>query len=440
MMDRSPTVHYSGVLMFFDDPKRIVVTGMGVVSPLGVGVEEAWERLVSHRSGIRRLPDAAVPDVASKIAGVVPDRAEDPFGFDIEGLVPIRDRKKMDRFIHFALEAARQAIVQANWHPDESGKDRTATIVASGIGGFHSMLDAVTTVQSRGARRLSPFTVSSFLVNLAAGQISIQYGFRGPLGAPVTACAASVQAIGDGMRLIRSGEADVVVCGGAEACINRVTLGSFGAARALSTGFNDRPEHASRPFDRARDGFVMAEGAGMIVLESLEHARHRGAMPLGELIGYATTADAHHPTAARSDGDGAQRAMRLALAMARLPPEEVDYINAHATSTQIGDASELAAIKAVFGTNKGPAISSTKSATGHLLGAAGVFEVIVTLLALRDGRLPPNLNLKDPDEMADGLDLIGPTTRSSDARIALSNAFGFGGVNASIVLKRWMNA
>ncbi|UIJ74019.1 beta-ketoacyl-ACP synthase II [Aurantimonas sp. HBX-1] len=425
--------------MFSENPTRIVVTGMGVVSPLGVGAEPAWERLTSHRSGIRRLPDAAVPDVASKIAAVVPDRAEDEFGFDVEAVVPFKDRKKMDRFIHFALEAARQAVVQSNWYPDEGGKDRTATIVASGIGGFHSMLDAVTTVQTRGARRLSPFTVSSFLVNLAAGQISIQYGFKGPLGAPVTACAASVQAIGDGMRLIRSGEADVVVCGGAESCVSRVTLGSFGAARALSTGFNDRPELASRPFDRARDGFVMGEGAGMLVMESLEHARERGATPLGEIIGYATTADAHHPTAARSDGAGAQRAMRLALGMARVPPEAVDYINAHATSTQIGDASELAAIKAVFGTGRGPAISSTKSASGHLLGAAGVFEIIVTLLALRDGRLPPNLNLTDPDEMAEGLDLIGTTTRAADARIALSNAFGFGGVNASIVLKRWMD-
>ncbi|KQT52113.1 MULTISPECIES: beta-ketoacyl-ACP synthase II [unclassified Aureimonas] len=423
--------------MASESPARIVVTGMGVVSPLGVGAEPAWSRLVANRSGIRRLPDEAVPDVASKIAGVVPGLDEDPFGFDVETIVPSRDRRKMDRFIHFSLEAARQAITQARWAPDEAGKDRTATIVASGIGGFHSMLEAVDIVQTRGVRRLSPFTVSSFLVNLAAGQISIQYGFRGPLGAPVTACAASVQAIGDGMRLIRSGEADVVVCGGAESCIARVTLGSFGAARALSTGFNDRPEEASRPFDRARDGFVMGEGAGMIVIESLAHALARGAVPLGELSGYGTTADAHHPTAARSDGDGAQRAMRLALAMARVAPEEIDYINAHATSTPIGDASELAAIRSVFGKGRGPAISSTKSASGHLLGAAGVFEVIVTLLALRDGLLPPNLNLRDPDEMAEGLDLVGPTTRRSEGRIALSNAFGFGGVNASIVLKRW---
>lgn len=423
--------------MFRQTPQRIVVTGMGIVSPLGVGVEPAWERLVAQRSGVRRLPDAAVPDVAAKIAAVVPGIDEDSFGFDLEGLVPYKDRKKMDRFIHFALEAARQAVSQSGWIPDEAGRERTATIVASGIGGFHSMLDAVTTVQTRGAGRLSPFTVSSFLVNLAAGQISIRYGFKGPLGAPVTACAASVQAIGDAVRLIRSGEADVVVCGGAEACINRVTLGSFGAARALSTGFNDHPERASRPFDRQRDGFVMGEGAGMLVLESADHALERGAVPLGEIAGYGTTADAHHPTAARSDGDGAQRAMRHALAMARLSPGEVDYINAHATSTQIGDASELAAIAAVFGKAGGPAISSTKSATGHLLGAAGVVEVIVTLLALRDGLLPPNLNLSDPDEMAEGLDLIGPTTRRADAGIAVSNAFGFGGVNASLVLKRW---
>lgn len=424
--------------MAVQDPGRIVVTGMGIVSPLGVGVEPAWSRLVAGRSGIRRLDDAAVPDVSSKIAGIVPSLDEDVFGLDLDGLVPFKDRRKMDRFIHFALKAARQAIAQARWAPDEGGRERTATIVASGIGGFHSMLDAVTTVQTRGAGRLSPFTVSSFLINLAAGQISIRHGFKGPLGAPVTACAASVQAIGDGMRLIRSGEADVVVCGGAEACVNRVTLGSFGAARALSAGFNDRPELASRPFDKARDGFVMSEGAGMLVLESARHALDRGAAPLGEILGYGTTADAHHPTAARSDGDGAQRAMRLALAMARLPPAAVDYINAHATSTPIGDASELAAIKAVFGKDgRSPSISSTKSSSGHLLGAAGVFEVIVTLLALRDGLLPPNLNLADPDAMAEGLDLIGPTARRTKAEVALSNAFGFGGVNASIVLKRW---
>jgi 3-oxoacyl-[acyl-carrier-protein] synthase II len=424
-------------LMAFGFPTRIVITGMGLVSPLGVGVEPVWGRLVAGRSGIRRLPDTAVSDVASKIAGIVPSSEEDASGFDLEGLVPFKDRKKMDRFIHFALEAARQAIAQAGWSPDDDGKERTATIVASGIGGFHNMLAAVDTVRERGAARLSPYTVSSFLINLAAGQISMRYGFKGPLGAPVTACAASVQAVGDGMRLIRSGEADVVVCGGAEACIDRVTLGSFGAARALSTGFNDRPESASRPFDRARDGFVMAEGAGMVVLESLEHALRRGAAPLGEIVGYGTTADAHHLTAARPDGDGASRAMRVALRMAGIQPEEVNYINAHATSTQIGDASELAAIRSIFGRDGGPAISSTKSATGHLLGAAGVLETIVTLLALRDGLLPPNLNLTDPDETADGLDLIGTTARRCDVRFALSNAFGFGGVNASIVLKRW---
>ncbi len=423
--------------MAMQDLERIVVTGMGIVSPLGVGVEPAWSRLISNQSGIRPLNDDAVAGIGSRIAGVVPGRDEDAFGFDLEALLAFKDRRKMDRFIHFALEAADQAISQARWTPEEGGRERTATIVASGIGGFHSMLDAVTTLQTRGPGRLSPFTVSSFLVNLAAGQISIRHGFKGPLGAPVTACAASVQAIGDGMRLIRSGEADVVVCGGAEACINRVTLASFGAARALSTGFNDDPGSASRPFDRRRDGFVMSEGAGMLVIESLRHALDRGATPLGEICGYGTTADAHHPTAARADGDGAQRAMRLALAMARLPPCAIDYINAHATSTPIGDASELTAIKAVFADEPSPAISSTKSSSGHLLGAAGVFEVIVTLLALRDGMLPPNLNLENPDEVAEGLNLVGSTACRSDAQVALSNAFGFGGVNASIVLKRW---
>jgi 3-oxoacyl-[acyl-carrier-protein] synthase II len=426
--------------MTSDRRARIVFTGMGVVSPLGVGVEAAWNRLVAGRSGIRRLSDPSVTDVGSKVAGIVPSVAEGTCGFDVDKVVSVKDQRRTDRFIHFALEAARQAIEQSGWVPDAIGKERTATIIASGIGGFHSMLKAVDTVRERGAARLSPYTVSSFLINHAAGQVSIRYGFKGPIGAPVTACAASVQAIGDGMRLIRSGEADVAVCGGSEACIDRVTLGSFGAARALSTGFNDRPEAASRPFDQSRDGFVMAEGAGMVVLESLDHALERGAVPLGEILGYGTTADAHHLTAARSDGDGARRAMSLALNMARIDPEEVDYINAHATSTPIGDASELAAIRTVFGSGQGPAISSTKSATGHLLGAAGVFETIVSLLALRDGLLPPNLNLEAPDKTAEGLDLIGTTTRHSDARFALSNAFGFGGVNASVVLKRWSGA
>jgi 3-oxoacyl-[acyl-carrier-protein] synthase II len=417
---------------------RIVVTGLGAVSPLGGTVGTTWERLISSKSGIRRLDDAIVPDVDCKVAGVVPDISEDAQGFDPAIAVPAKDRKKMDRFIQFAVEAARQALAQAGWAPqDEKLCERTATVIASGIGGFLTITDAVHTVDSRGAKKLSPFTVPAFLVNLAAGNVSIMFGFKGPLGAPVTACAASVQAIGDGMRMIRSGEADIALCGGAEACINRVALGAFAAARALSTGFNDTPTHASRPFDAARDGFVMGEGAGMLVIETEEHALARGAKPIAELVGYGTSADAYHLTSGPPDGNGALRAMRTALAMADIAPGAIGYLNAHATSTQVGDAGELAAMRALFGNGRGAAISSTKSATGHLLGAAGGLEAVFSVMALHEGVLPPTLNLENPDPAAEGLDLIGPEARKSEVEYVLSNGFGFGGVNASVIFRRW---
>jgi 3-oxoacyl-[acyl-carrier-protein] synthase II len=417
---------------------RIVVTGMGAVSPLGGNVETTWKRLIAGQSGIRRLDDAAVPDVDCKVAGVVRDVGEDPEGFDPGLAVAVKDRKKMDRFIQFAVEASRQALAQAGWAPqDDRSRERTATVIGSGIGGFLTITDAVHTVDSRGAKKLSPFTVPAFLVNLAAGNVSIMFGLKGPLGAPVTACAASVQAIGDGLRLIRSGEADIAVCGGAEACINRVALGAFAAARALSTGFNDQPAKASRPFDKARDGFVMGEGAGMLVIETLEHAQARGATPIVELVGYGTSADAYHLTSGPPDGNGALRAMRRALSMADITPDRIGYLNAHATSTQVGDAGELAAMKAFFGNGRGAAISSTKSATGHLLGAAGGLEAVFSVLALKEGMLPPTLNLSDPDPESEGLDLIGPEARKAEVEYVLSNGFGFGGVNASLIFKRW---
>ena len=421
-----------------------MVTGMGLVSPLGANVEAAWKRLIGGQSGIRRLDDAIVPDVDCKVGGVVPDIAEDAQGFDLAAAVPAKDRKKMDRFIHFAIEASRQALAQAGWAPqDERSRERTATVIASGIGGFLTITEAVRTVDNRGAKKLSPFTVPSFLVNLAAGNVSIAFGLKGPIGAPVTACAASLQAIGDAVRLIRSGEADVALCGGAEACINRVALGAFAAARALSTGFNDAPEKASRPFDQARDGFVMGEGAGMLVIESEEHALARGAVPLAEVAGYGTSADAFHLTSGPPDGGGAVRAMRSALAMAGVSPGAIGYLNAHATSTPVGDGGELAAMRTVFGEgsdlegSKGPAISSTKSATGHLLGAAGGIAAIFSVLALRDSVLPPTLNLTDPDPEASGLDLIGPEARKGEVDYVLANGFGFGGVNASVIFRRW---
>jgi 3-oxoacyl-[acyl-carrier-protein] synthase II len=418
--------------------RRIVVTGLGLVSPLGCGTEVVWSRLLSGQSGLRALPEwaAALP---ARAAGVVPTRAEDPDGgFDPDPIIPHKDQRRMDRFILFALVAAAEAIAQAAWTPlDASSLERTATVIASGIGGFPAIAEAVRTTDQRGIRRLLPFTIPSFLANLAAGHVSIRYGFKGPIGAPVTACAASVQAIGDGARLIRSGEADVAICGGSEACIDLVSLGGFAAARALSTGFNTTPVRASRPFDRDRDGFVMGEGAGILVIEELEHALRRGAAPIAEVIGYGTTADAHHITSGPEDGNGARRAMELALRQAGLKPHEVQHLNAHSTSTPVGDASELEAIKSVFGRHGGIAVSATKSATGHLLGAAGGVEAIFAILALRDQVAPPTLNLETCDPASEGVDLVARKARRIAMEHAISNGFGFGGVNASIVLRRW---
>lgn len=417
---------------------RIVVTGMGVVSPLGVGADRVWQRLLAGQSGIRHLPKDVADGTGTTMGGVVPTLEEDPLaGYDPDRVIPVKERKKMDRFIEFALVAADEALTQANWHPVAvKDQERTATIIASGVGGFGAIAEAIRTTDSRGPRRLSPFTAPSFLANMAAGQVSIRYGFKGPLGAPVTACAAGVQAIGDAARLIRSGEADIAICGGTEAAIDRVTLGCFAAARALSTGFNDNPQQASRPFDRDRDGFVMAEGAGVLVIESLEHAKARGAQPIAEIVGYGTSADAYHLTAGPEDGNGAQRAMQQALMQAGIAPSEVQHINAHATSTQVGDKSELAAIRTVFGEGSDVAITSTKSSTGHLLGAAGGIEAIFTLLAIRDQVVPPTLNLNYPDELALGLNLV-KTKKDVNIQHALSNGFGFGGVNASVVFRRW---
>ncbi len=419
--------------------RRIVVTGMGVVSPLGCGTEIAWQRLLAGRSGLRRLPDAIVVTLPAKVAGVVPSKAEDAEGgFDPDAVIAPKDQRKMDRFIQFALVAAKEALAQAGWQPQsEAERERTATVIASGIGGFPAIAEAVRTTDQRGARRLSPFTIPSFLVNLAAGHVSIEHGFKGPIGAPVTACAAGVQAIGDAARMIRAGEVDIALCGGTEACVDLVALGGFAAARALSTGFNDEPEKASRPFDRDRDGFVMGEGAGLLVIEALEHAQARGATILAELTGYGTSADAYHITSGPEDGSGARRAMETALRQAGLRPADVVHLNAHSTSTPVGDRGELAAIKAVFGDEGGIAISATKSATGHLLGAAGGLEAIFTILTLRDQIAPPTLNLENPDEAAAGLDLVAKTARPLAMEHAISNGFGFGGVNASAVFRRW---
>lgn len=428
---------------------RIVITGMGIASPLGCGSDLVWQRLLAGKSGIRRLSnqllsnqlmaDQLMADIPAKIAGIVPSIEEDTDGgLDPDKVASVKDQRKMDRFILLGLAAAQEALTQAAWAPvTEEEQIQTATVIASGVGGFPAIAEAVRTADTRGPRKLSPFTIPSFLVNLAAGHISIKYGFKGPIGAPVTACAAGVQAIGDAVRMIRSGEASIALCGGTEACVHPVSLAGFAAARALSTGFNEHPEQASRPFDSDRDGFVMGEGAGLLVIESLEHALARGAKPIAEIVGYGTSADAYHLTSGAEDGDGARRAMEAALRQAGLNPDQVQHLNAHATSTQVGDKGELAAIKRVFGQDRKIAVTSTKSATGHLLGAAGGIEAIFTALALRDQIIPPTLNLQHPDEAAEGVDLV---TQNRAARLdyAMSNGFGFGGVNASILLKRWV--
>lgn len=416
----------------------VVITGMGVVSPLGSGVEIVWRRLLEGRSGIRGIDRFEVEDSPVRIAGLVPDRELDAEGgFDPEAVVERKELKKLGLFTLYALGAAQQALEQAGWRPrTETEQLATATIVATGIGGFPTITQAHTTLQSKGWKRLSPFVVPAFLANLAAGNISIRYGFKGPLGCPVTACAAGVQAIGDGLRMIRSGEAEVALVGGAEACVDPLSLAGFHAMKALSTR-NDAPQQASRPFDSDRDGFVMGEGAGLMVIETLEHAQARGAEPLAVVSGYGTSADAYHIAAGAEDGSGAAAAVLGALRMAGLEPADIGYVNAHATSTPVGDRAEIAALRSVFGARLAQVpISSTKSATGHLLGAAGGVESIFTALAVKEGELPPTLNLDSQDESMADLDLVPRQARMHDVRHALCNGFGFGGVNASLILSR----
>jgi 3-oxoacyl-[acyl-carrier-protein] synthase II len=419
--------------------ERVVITGMGIVSPLGCGVDLVWERLLTGKSGIRHLDESIAMHLATKVAGNVQSKDEDPEGgFSPESLIPVKDLRKMDRFIQFGLVAAEESITQAGWRPtSEHQKERTAIVIGSGIGGFPAITNAVRTTDKKGVDRLSPFTVPSFLVNMAAGHISIRYGFKGPMGSPVTACAAGVQAIGDSFRMIRMNEADVAICGGAEACIDLVSLGGFAAARALSTKFNGNPSESSRPFNQDRDGFVMGEGAGILVIEALTHALERGAKPIAEIVGYGTTSDAYHMTSGPEDGNGAKRAMEAAISIAGIQPSNIQHLNAHATSTPIGDLGEINAIKSLFSDNKSLAITSTKSSTGHLLGAAGGIEVIFTALAIRDQLVPATLNLNNPDYAGKDLRFIKNEAVKMEIEYAISNGFGFGGVNASLLLRKW---
>lgn len=417
--------------------RRVVVTGVGMVTPLGCGVEGNWSRLLNSESGLRAIDHFDVSDLPAKIAGVVPKGENDRDRFDADAYVPAKDRRRMDEFIVYGMAAAIQAIEDSGWTPDgEEDRERTGIIIGSGIGGLSNIAGAEDTLSASGPRKLSPFFIPSSLINLVSGHVSIKYGFKGPNHSVVTACSTGAHAIGDASRIIKYGDADVMVAGGAEAAVCRLGLAGFAAARALSTGFNDTPTRGSRPWDRDRDGFVMGEGAGVLVLEEYEHAKARGAKIYGEVLGYGMSGDAYHITAPAEDGNGGFRAMRNALKDAGLSPDRVDYVNAHGTSTPLGDEIELGAVKRLFGDHAYKlSMSSTKSAIGHLLGAAGAVEAIYSLLALRDQVAPPTLNLDNPSDGCD-IDLVPHKAKERKIDVAVSNSFGFGGTNASLVLGR----
>jgi 3-oxoacyl-[acyl-carrier-protein] synthase II len=408
-----------------------------MVTPLGCGVEVTWRRLLASQSGIGTIQAFDVSDLPAKIAGMVP-RGETTSGlFNVDEWVPPKDQRKMDEFIVYALTAAIQAVEDSGWKPEDAeNRERTGVLIGSGIGGLPGIMEGVITLHEKGPRRVSPFFIPSNLINLASGHVSIKYGFSGPNHAVVTACSTGAHAIGDAARMIIWEDADVMVAGGAEAAVCRIGIAGFAAARALSTNFNDDPPKASRPWDKARDGFVMGEGAGIVVLEELEHAKRRGAKIYAEVIGYGMSGDAYHITAPAEDGNGGYRAMRNALRRANLAPDQIDYINAHGTSTPKGDEIELGAVKRLFGDHAYKlSMSSTKSAIGHLLGAAGSVEAIFSILALRDGIVPPTLNLDDPSPGCD-IDLVPHKAKERPVRYVLSNSFGFGGTNASLIFAR----
>jgi 3-oxoacyl-[acyl-carrier-protein] synthase II len=417
--------------------RRVVITGIGLTTPLANGAELTWKKLLNGESGIRAITHFDVSDIPAKIAGVVPVGTGAPGDFNSEDYVTLKDQRRMDRFIVFALAAAHQAIADSGWVPqNDEEREASGVMVGSGIGGLPQIHDTSLILHEGGPRRVSPFFIPASLINLASGHIAITHGYKGPNHSVVTACATGVHAIGDAARLIQWGDADVMVAGGAEAAVCRIGLSGFAAARALSTHYNETPTQASRPWDKDRDGFVMGEGAGIVVLEDYDHAVKRGAKIYGEIIGYGLSGDAYHVTAPAEDGDGAYRAMRNALKRAQINPEDIDYINAHGTSTPLGDVVELRAIRRLFeGHIKKMSVSSTKSAIGHLLGAGGSVEAIFTLLALRDQIVPPTLNLHSPDPESEGFDLVPHKAKERQVRVVMSNSFGFGGTNASLIMR-----
>jgi 3-oxoacyl-[acyl-carrier-protein] synthase II len=417
--------------------RRVVVTGMGMVTPLGCGVEHTWARLIAGESGAKAIDTFDVSDITCKIAGVIPVGDGSNGTYNPDQWMEPKEQRKVDKFIVYAMCAAKQALEHAGWKPTTPDEQNTTGVmIGAGIGGVEGIADTAVTLHERGPRRVSPFFIPGRIINLASGYVSIEHGLKGPNSAVVTACSTGSHAIGDAGRMIALGDADVMVAGGCESPVNRISMAGFAAVRALSTGFNDRPTKASRPYDKDRDGFVMGEGAGVVILEEYEHAKARGAKMYAELVGYGMSGDAFHITAPTPDGDGAFRCMTAAIKRACIQPSEIDYINAHGTSTPMGDEIELGAVQRLVGNAAGRiSMSSTKSAIGHLLGAAGAVEAIFSILAMRDGVAPPTLNLDNPS-VETPIDLVPHVARKRDIGVVLSNSFGFGGTNASLIFRR----
>ena len=420
--------------------RRVVVTGLGMVTPLGCGVEPTWTRLLSGKSGAVPIDRFDVSDLPARIAFQIPSGDKTEGLFNADQWMDPKDQRKVDDFIIYGMAAARQALDDAQWHPKTyEDQIRTGVMIGSGIGGIGGIYDASVTLIEKGPRRVSPFFIPGRIINMASGYVSIEFGLKGPNHAVVTACSTGAHAIGDAARLVALGDADVMLAGGAESPINRLSMAGFAACKALSTNFNDQPQKASRPYDKDRDGFVMGEGSGVMVLEALDHALARGAHIYGEVVGYGMSGDAYHITSPSEDGDGAFRCMQAALKRAGITPSELDYINAHGTSTPVGDEIELRALERLVGDAAGSiSMSSTKSATGHLLGAAGAIEAIFSVLAIRDGMVPPTLNLDHPSVQTE-VDLVPHQSKAKKVDVALSNSFGFGGTNASLVFRRYQH-
>jgi 3-oxoacyl-[acyl-carrier-protein] synthase II len=417
--------------------RRVVVTGLGMVSPLGCGAEASWKRLLEGESGASKVEAFETSDLACKIACQIPRGDGSDGTYNADHWMEPKEQRKVDPFIVYAMTAATQALRDANWSPaTPEEQNATGVLIGSGIGGIGGIYEASITLYEKGPRRVSPFFIPGRIINLASGYVSIEHGLKGPNHAVVTACSTGAHAIGDASRLVALGDADVMLAGGSESPINRLSLAGFAACRALSTGFNDEPTRASRPYDRDRDGFVMGEGAGVVVLEEYQHAKARGAKIYAEVIGYGLSGDAYHITSPTEDGDGAYRCMQAAIKRAGIDVSDIDYINAHGTSTPLGDEIELKAVERLVGNAAGKlAMSSTKSATGHLLGAAGAVEAIFSILAMRDGVAPPTINLDNPS-VETPIDLVPHQAKKRDIDVVLSNSFGFGGTNASLIFRK----